>query len=201
MNGLLKSKVFKKNLRKWLTMYIGILGLFATVVTYSKYISRFDGNRQAKAAKFAVDIKFDNEECTGNDCSIRDLGELRPTSDYEFSFVVDTSQLEVTTILATTITVNENLTDVKIFEGENEITSDSSKDKYYVNTGNAYTIVDKVEKDSNGVVINASGGSATTYKVTAKVDKEKVKNNDIEYGKELKDIPAIQVAYSAIQKN
>ena len=39
MKGLLHSKLFRKNLFTWLFMYIIVIGLFTTVVTYSKYIS------------------------------------------------------------------------------------------------------------------------------------------------------------------
>ena len=40
MKELLHSKVFKQKLRKWLMMYCGVMFVFTTVVTYSRYITQ-----------------------------------------------------------------------------------------------------------------------------------------------------------------
>lgn len=182
MNGLLHSKVFKKNLYKWLIMYIGIIGLFFTVVTYSKYMSSMQGSSGTKAAKFIVNIKFlDNDtRCIDNTCN---YGSLRPTSDYDFYFQVDTRELEVSTILATSITVDTRLTNIHIFD----ITDESNvKEITYNKTDNKYTIVDNIDQGN---------GSLKTYKVTANLDNT---NNSL-YDQEILINDAIKVEYSAVQ--
>lgn len=39
MKKLLQNKKFRTNLYKWFSMYICVMAIFTTVVTYSKYIS------------------------------------------------------------------------------------------------------------------------------------------------------------------
>ena len=57
MKGLLQSKIFRKNLKKWLCMYVGALLLLTTVVTYSKYISKYNVDDDARITKFDVTVK------------------------------------------------------------------------------------------------------------------------------------------------
>ena len=40
MKGLLHSKRFKENLYRWLFMYVGVIALLTTVITYSKYVTQ-----------------------------------------------------------------------------------------------------------------------------------------------------------------
>ncbi len=56
MKGLLHSKRFKRNLRKWICMYVGVLLLFTSVVTYSRYVSSLTVNEKARVTKFNVKI-------------------------------------------------------------------------------------------------------------------------------------------------
>ena len=57
MKGLLRSKRFRHNLYKWVTMYVGVMLLFTVVVTYSRYMSSLEGSDQAKVARFEVGIR------------------------------------------------------------------------------------------------------------------------------------------------
>ena len=59
MKGLLQSKRFKKNLGKWVFMYVICMGIFTTVITYSKYISNMlDDDDSARVSKFNVGLKY-----------------------------------------------------------------------------------------------------------------------------------------------
>lgn len=116
MKGLLHSNKFKKNLKKWLCMYIGALLILTSVVTYSKYISNLSmASDNAKVRRFDVDIyKSDNE---GNICSIDNLsdkckiGSYLPTEDMKFYFTVDISVVEVKTEIKLDIAIKEELKD------------------------------------------------------------------------------------------
>lgn len=54
MKGLLHRKRFKKNLIKWLCMYVGAILLFTNVVTYSKYMSRQVMKDSSRVARFNI---------------------------------------------------------------------------------------------------------------------------------------------------
>lgn len=56
MKGLLHSKKFRTNLKKWLFMYVGVMVLLTTVVTYSKYISSTLYSDEAKIDEFDLNI-------------------------------------------------------------------------------------------------------------------------------------------------
>ena len=137
MKGLLQSKIFRKNLKKWLCMYVGALLLLTTVVTYSKYISKYNADEDARITKFDVTVKnIENENltCTGEidklDCTTKDT--YRPTTKIPYEFVV-TPNFEVNTLLATTIYVPasfniETLEEIngKVLYDEKENIKDSS---------------------------------------------------------------------------
>ena len=137
MKGLLQSKIFRKNLKKWLCMYVGALLLLTTVVTYSKYISKYNVDDDARITKFDVTVKnIENENltCTGEidklDCTTKDT--YRPTTKIPYEFVV-TPNFEVNTLLATTIYVPasfniETLEEIngKVLYDEKENIKDSS---------------------------------------------------------------------------
>lgn len=108
MKGLLHSKKFRTNLYKWLCAYVGVMLLLTTVITYSKYISKFLGETETpRTAKFDVEIKpiTCHDEKTGKTCNQDSYWSTLPVAYY---FYVDTSALEVTTRLKVTIDVNEN---------------------------------------------------------------------------------------------
>lgn len=109
MKGLLHSKTFKKNLRKWLFMYVGTLCILTSVITYSKYMSSFSGNTEARTAKFNIKVeklyKCDNK-LTETSCQTE---ATRPLEKYDFYFKVDTTELEVSSLVVITTKANENL--------------------------------------------------------------------------------------------
>ena len=107
MKGVLQSKRFRKNLYKWLLMYVGVMVFLTTVVTYSKYVSSLMASDSARAAKFNVTIA--PQECTetasdGVHCNI---GIHRATQTIDYYFKVQTN-LEVKTDLFLTIFVNQD---------------------------------------------------------------------------------------------
>ena len=90
---VLHSKLFRKNLKKWLLMYIIVIGFLTTIITYSKYISSIKSQDSARVAKFNVDIK--NLSCSNTDCN---TGEKRPTEKIEYEiYDVTTTKEKVDT--------------------------------------------------------------------------------------------------------
>lgn len=116
MKGLLHSKTFKKNLRKWLFMYVGALCILTSVITYSKYMSSFSGNTEAKVAKFNIKVEH-VDQCASIQESVCLTGEnTRPLEQYEFYFKVDTTELEVKSHVVITTRINESYQDDEVFK-------------------------------------------------------------------------------------
>ncbi len=132
MKELLQNKVFKKNLKKWLVMYIGVIALFTTIITYSKYMTTMMGSSEAKVAAFDININYlDNQCISSNNCN---TGYYRPTSYIEYYFTVD-YMFDVKTDVFLTVLIN-NKFDFEIFDENNEkITvtknTEKSNDSYY----------------------------------------------------------------------
>ena len=211
MKGLLQSKIFRKNLKKWLCMYVGALLLLTTVVTYSKYISKYNVDDDSRITKFDVTVKnIENENltCTGEidklDCTTKDT--YRPTTKIPYEFVV-TPNFEVNTLLATTIYVPasfniETLEEIngKVLYDEKENIKDSSitiskiKNKNEkgeeVDTATIITITKKIDTDD---IINSN--TPKTYKITIKYnyDEETYLTADKE------NLSVIKIGYSATQ--
>ena len=174
MKGLLQSKIFRKNLRKWLCMYVGALLLLTTVVTYSKYISKYNADEDARITKFDVTVKnIENENltCTGEidklDCTTKDT--YRPTTKIPYEFVV-TPNFEVNTLLATTIYVPasfniETLEEIngKVLYDEKENIKDSS-----------ITISKLKDKNEKGEEVD----TATIITITKKIDTDDIINSN-----------------------
>ncbi len=129
MKGLMHSKKFRANLRKWLCMYISVLILLTVVVTYSKYLASLPPiSENASIAKFNVDIDIigctsplvpievcengtEEEDCekqTSYICS--DTEEQRPTKEMNYRFSVDTRQLDVKTKVLVKVKVDSHFT-------------------------------------------------------------------------------------------
>lgn len=107
MKGLLHSKKFKTNLRKWLFMYVGTLCILTSVITYSKYMSKFNGESEARTAKFNIKVEH-VDKCSSLEDLVCLTGEnTRPLENYDFYFKVDTTELEVKTRVVITVKVNE----------------------------------------------------------------------------------------------
>ena len=96
MKGLLHSKRFKENLYRWLFMYVGVIALLTTVITYSKYVTQLiPTEEKARPAKFDVEIA--NTDSAGNDCTKVEsvtTGIYRPTSEIKYYFKIK-ADLEV----------------------------------------------------------------------------------------------------------
>ena len=154
MKGLLQSKIFRKNLKKWLCMYVGALLLLTTVVTYSKYISKYNVDDDARITKFDVTVKnIENENltCTGEidklDCTTKDT--YRPTTKIPYEFVV-TPNFEVNTLLATTIYVPASFN----IERLEEIDGDPLYDEKENIKDSSITISKLKDKNEKGEEVN-----------------------------------------------
>lgn len=187
MKGLLHSKRFKKNLGKWLIMYVGAMALLTTVVTYSRYITNLGVNDSSRAAKFDVAIipNTDPNGCKTIDKNTNcETETLLPNSDLIYEFDVKT-ELEVKTALAVTISIldpsNFKITKIEDITDKNDIKVISEEDT------NVKSITSTVDENTNGV---------TKYRVTV-VFTGKGSNGTFIPSKDLYEI--IKVGYSAEQ--
>lgn len=91
---ILDNKRFLKNLSKWIFMYIGAMLLFGTIITYSRYISRFEGNGENKTARF--DVKINCTKSNGKACN-EDIAtyDINQNNEFTYEFSVDTSNIDV----------------------------------------------------------------------------------------------------------
>lgn len=111
MKGLLHSKTFKKNLRKWLFMYVGALCILTSVITYSKYMSSFSGNTEAKVAKFNIKVDY-LDKCSNQSSDLACSTDItRPLETYDFYFKVDTTELDVSSFVVITPRIDPTYTD------------------------------------------------------------------------------------------
>lgn len=201
MKNLLHSKKFRKNLYRWLGMYIGVMLFFTSVITYSKYMIGFVEVENARVANFNIDIHYN--EVVGN-CKPGALetcttGKYRPTSPISYYFTVDTQNIEVRTFFILTINVNPNFEIIELASVEN-------------NSNNDYQPIDIENIKKNNKInlentILPSKGKHTKYKITVRYNgknilKDKNGNPYYEYLDEsIEDIGKIvTVDYSAEQK-
>ena len=192
MKGLLHSKKFRRNLYKWLFMYVGCIALLTTVVTYSKYMSTFQSSDTARVAKFNVEVKS-NEICDDINTEYCNKETYRTTSYIDYYFTVDTTELEVKTQLYLTLYIHNNF---DIFGDIIEIDGDKSrnvivdKDPSFVKDNYKYITI----KNDPLNIIEPASGSRKIYKV-------RIKYNGTNYtefnGTSQSDI--IKVVYSAVQ--
>lgn len=182
MKGLLHSKRFKANLRKWLLMYVGVMGLLTTVITYSKYISSLMTTDESRVTKFNVSINFDGDEyCTKDNTTTDSQGRqscsgltVRPSGKIVYRFSVDVSELEVNSVLNLTIKPDEHfnidsikdITDPKNPEDVAIISKPST-------ATNAKTIENRISAEDNQKLLSQGKRNIKTYEVTVKWNKEK----------------------------
>ncbi len=105
MSNLLHNKLFRLNLLRWFVLYIGVIFIFTTVVTYSKYITSIPSEHKARTAKFNVTIT--NDKICSSLSNLCNLEYYKPYAEIEYYFTVDTSELEVLSDLLVTINVNK----------------------------------------------------------------------------------------------
>lgn len=176
MKELLKSKLFKRNLRKWLFMYIAVIALFTSVVTYSKYVSSFMSNDEARVTKFNVKITALDEN--GNICNDSCYNKTYTINDdFKFYFAIDTSEIEVETDLYVTVNVDENFEMISLRKKDNEEYTDISFDSL-----NKTQIYSRLNNTNVGI---------TTYEITVKYNPKKLA--------EINNYEIINVGYSAKQ--
>ena len=195
MKGLLHSKKFRKNLYKWLFMYVGCIALLTTVVTYSKYMSTFQSSDSARVAKFNVEVKKNNI-CNNENTEYCNKEVTRLTSYIDYYFTIDTTDLEVTTDLALTLYVDENfeIKDNKIFEiDKDEKTKEILLNPINDNHQGEYIIKNLSENKLEKVL--AGKGTKKIYKITVRYTKD----NYIEYSEVEKNKEIVKIGYSAIQ--
>lgn len=182
MKGLLHSKRFKKNLYKWIFMYIMTIGLFTSVVTYSKYISSMETDATTRVASFDVDITY-AETCTElTENEICNLGSFRPTSNISYYFNVDTRGLEVTSLFVIRITVLDVFKNVKIYD-----VTDTKTEIEFTNNNNVFTLTRELKPNETDI---------RKYQVTMDFDYE---NYDNTLTGNYPFSNAVSVGYSATQ--
>lgn len=186
MKGLLHSKLFRKNLCKWFFMYIAVIGLFTSVVTYSKYISSMQNADKTKVAKFDASITYDSVCTEIEENQICNNGSFRPTSNISYYFTVDTTNLEVSTLFVTRISVLDVFENIKIYD----ITENETEMTNFTNNGNVYTLIEDINLGENYI---------RKYKVTMDFNSEAASDSD--YSSEHNINGAVIVGYSATQKD
>ena len=124
MKGLLRSKTFKKNLKKWLFMYVGTLCILTSVITYSKYMSSFSSHTEAKVAKFNIIVEY-LDKCLNQSTDLACSTDItRPLETYDFYFKVDTSELEVSSFVVITPRIDLAYTDSFSIKSIKEVNED-----------------------------------------------------------------------------
>ncbi len=195
MKGLLHSKRFKKNLTKWILMYIGVIGLLTTVITYSKYMTTLHGESDtARVAKFAIDIRDD--KCSNVVTKYCNYDTYRLTDEIEYYFTVDATGLEVITKVYLTFTINSNFEIVK-----NEITeidpTTLEERTILLENNSGSTGLNYVKTVKEGIDNFGPGGN------TKKIYKIVLKYNGSDYASSYpydENRPIVQLDYSAIQQ-
>lgn len=214
MKGLLHSKRFKANLRKWLFMYVGVMGLLTTVITYSKYISSFGGTDKSRATKFEIEVT--PEGCTSDVCL---LGNYRPMNEIEYDFDVD-EEFEVNTYVILSFLPQDKfiIKGISSTEYKNGIADEENFIPIYTNDesgikiGNGYVDAKKDVSDTTTIQLGKNVDAATKkkykFRVLIEYDySEYLKNpgTDKEYydytGSEniTLDKNVVQLSYSAVQ--
>lgn len=106
MKNLFHNEHFRRKFYRYLGMYIGVLLLFTTVVTYSKYVSMLSSESSARVAKFNIDIDYFNVDgCNpGEDEEICEAGYYRPATEIPYYFKAST-EFEVSVFFVLSISV------------------------------------------------------------------------------------------------
>lgn len=186
MKGILHSKKFKNNLNKWLISYFIVIGLFATVVTYSKYISSMQSTDRARAATFDAHITYVNDCSSNNEFTSCDYGEIRPTEKVNLKFKVDPTAMEVNNYFITYIYVNNAfIIDGLYIDGESSPLIKGTD--YTVDSANIIKI------EETNIVENLS---SKIYKLNLRYNYEL---DDANFNESFTDENIVRIAWSATQ--
>jgi len=196
MKGLMHSKKFRANLRKWLCMYISVLILLTVVVTYSKYLASLPAiSENASIAKFNVDIDIvgcaselvpieicengtEEENCekqTSYICNTTE--EQRPTKEMNYHFRVDTRELEVKTKVLVKVKVD---THFAIKDIKNVTDPNNPKEVVVKDALENEVLVTDIKDGMLYIwdVIPAGGALPKEYNLTIIYDNSQVENDD-----------------------
>lgn len=196
MKSLLQNKRFRINLYKWLGMYVGVIALFTSVVTYSKYMSEISRSDNARVAKFDIAVDYNGaENCkSGSKEATCLVGKYRPTSEIPYYFTVNTKNLEVRTFFVLSINIDSMFEIVKL-------------EKLKDGTTDEYELVD-LRNNQIKEIVEARKGKETKYKLTIKYNGAKIVrdefNNPLYYDEtkaedEMLPSKIVTVDYSALQ--
>ena len=163
MGKLIHSKTFRSNLLKWLFTYIVVLLATTSVITYSKYISDMQGTGVARTAKFNVVIEK-GDVCVADSTELCNLEKYKPYDDLDYYFTVDTSELEVTTLILTNIEYDSHYEFYKLYVSE-----DNGENYEEVNiTTDPYSVVER--KITVTETIEPNQGYTRIYKLRLDYD-------------------------------
>ncbi len=209
MTSLLQSKVFKRNLIRWIGMYACIMMFTVTIVTYSRYVSRISSNDNARVASFNIKVLYDDSyncvaEIVDGKYKVCEVNEVRPTSAISYNFTVDATKLEVRTRLFLVITVDPST--INPFSPDFKFYSLERWDPelgYYVEVDTSEFTVEnnKIKLD---YIIEPSSAMKAKYRVTVKYNADKLEDDGdgIKYysGEEIKVNDLVAVSYIATQE-
>lgn len=217
MIGLLHSETFRKNLSKWVFMYIAVICLLTSVITYSRFISSFGNADEARSTKFNVKI-----EPIATQTSCPDDGELdegdpsstailcttsRPTSLLEYYFKVDVTEIEVKSEVYLRARAGDENYQTLSNTFSNLLIEDINVCTDYTCTAFANTQV--INDRSGSIKIEVDGTDKTKqniyyFKVNAKYDPDKFNKDDDGYISFSSDentpiSDEVRIGFSAIQ--
>lgn len=209
MSNVLHNKMFKANLIRWFVLYIGVISVFTTVVTYSKYITTLPAENTARTAKF--NVKITNDKICSSLSTMCNLDKYKPYDEIEYYFTVDTTEVEVLADLVLKISVDKEFriisftylgdTDYTISMPEygtvpDSLTEQALPDEFMLN------YINNSESDDNNVItlIGTTGaykGKIQTYKLKLKFMKDAY---DSSYSSNHDYEKIVRIGYSANQK-
>jgi len=218
MKRLLQSKRFRKNLYKWLMMYASVILMFATVVTYSKYITNLVGEEEvSRITKFDVNVEAicnsisegttENENGEEESVDICTTIHENPLENIDYYFKVDTSELEVATLLVLNVKVHPDF-EIQSFEEVEKV-----EEGFKVKESQEGTVVlcqnkgkDNIGNSEESIcelstltrTIQAAEGTINYYKISVKYNYGDLAESSDSLTKEYKEI--VKVGYSATQK-
>lgn len=168
MEILIQGERSRRNLYKWLGMYVLVLLLFTTVVTYSKYITKISSSDDARVASFNMNINYDNvSNCEAGEKDACVVGDYRPTSEIPYYFTVDTRKLEVRTFFVLTVNVPYPYEIVKITRLDDNKVVIPAEDE-----------VDELNRINLSEVVEASKGKRSRYELVIRYNGGKIVKDD-----------------------
>ena len=185
MGKLLHSKTFRQNLFKWTLMYISVLVIITTVITYSRFISSQTVEDVAKTAKFKVNITaLDICSQTSNLCNLQSF---KPYDIIDYYFKVDTTEMEVKSVLDVTMHIHNKFSFVSLNECVCEEDECSSMNEYTCSIG--ITTTNETQEGDDNTSIKMSHtillngiDTSSQYRKTIKYYKLSAKFNRDEEG-------------------